>query len=50
MAGREFNALLSSKDPNFFSNWCNDDMVFDDDGKVDVDQLKFMKTEKINED
>ena len=50
MAGREYNALSISKDPNFFSNWCNDDMVFNTEGNIDFEQLKFTKAEKDNEE
>lgn len=47
-AGREFNAL-ASKDPNFLSSWCNDDMVFNAEGKIS-DAPVFQPAEKPEDD
>lgn len=48
-AGREYNSL-SSKDPNFYSSWCNDDMEFNTEGDLDISKLKFTKAEPVNDD
>lgn len=47
--GREYN-VLASKDPNFLSHWCNEDMVYAPDGNIVGKDLKFEKEEKPEND
>ena len=47
--GREYNNLMS-KDTNFMSNWCNEDMVFAPDGNLEGKTLAFQKEEKVEDD
>lgn len=48
-AGRTYNALMS-KDTNFMSHWCNDDMDYNLDGTIECKDPKFLKEEKPPKD